>query len=79
MLVVGDDSATRAERAAAFSGRPVLVGSGEEIVDQIGAYAAAGADELIIPDWNLGPAESATDTLGQLFDAATRAGVVEAS
>jgi F420-dependent oxidoreductase-like protein len=79
MLVVGDDPAVRAERAAAFSPRPVLVGSGDEIIDQVGAYAAAGADELIIPDWNLGPVKSAIETLDQLFDAVTRAGVVQAS
>jgi F420-dependent oxidoreductase-like protein len=77
MLVAGGDAATRAEQAQKFAGRPVIVGSTNAIVDQVGAYAAAGTDELIIPDWNLGPVDVTVDMLGQFFDLVTREGVVE--
>lgn len=36
------------------SGRPVLSGSPEQIVDMMGAYAEAGFDEFNLPDGNLG-------------------------
>jgi F420-dependent oxidoreductase-like protein len=79
MLVAGDDPGRLAEQAAKFSGRPVIVGGTEAIIDQVGTYAAAGADELIIPDWNLGPVDETLDMLDQFFDVVTGAGVVEAS
>ncbi len=77
MLVLGGDGAAVAEAASHFAGRPTITGSGDEVVDQVAAYAAAGADELIVPDWNLGSADEAIDTLGPFFDAVTRAGIVE--
>ena len=46
------DAARRQERSA---GRPVLVGTPAQLVEQVAAYAAAGTDELIIPDFNLRP------------------------
>ena len=79
MLVAGDDPSRMAEQAARFSGRPMIVGSAEAIVDQVGAYASAGADELIIPDWNLGPVDATLDMLDQFFDVVTASGVVEPS
>lgn len=44
-------------------GRPVLVGTPSEVVDQVGAYQAVGVDELIVPDWTMGPVERTLDTL----------------
>ena len=41
-----------------YEGKPVLVGTPEQLVEQVAEYAAAGTDELIIPDVNLDPAES---------------------
>jgi probable F420-dependent oxidoreductase len=35
-------------------GRTVLVGSAQQLVDQVGQYAELGFDEFILPDWNLG-------------------------
>lgn len=34
--------------------RPVLAGSADRLVDDLGRYAEAGFDEFILPDWNLG-------------------------
>ena len=49
------DAARRQERSA---GRPVLVGTPAQLVEQVAAYAAAGTDELIIPDFNLRPTQT---------------------
>ena len=49
------DAARRQERSA---GRPVLVGTPAQLVEQVAAYAAAGTDELIIPDFNLRPEQA---------------------
>ncbi len=48
------------------SSRPRLVGSPAELVDAIGAYAEAGLDELIVPDWNLGTGAQRLDVLDRL-------------
>ncbi|MXZ54236.1 MAG: TIGR03560 family F420-dependent LLM class oxidoreductase [Acidimicrobiaceae bacterium] len=53
------DAARRQERSA---GRPVLVGTPAQLVEQVAAYAAAGTDELIIPDFNLRPEQTAEIT-----------------
>ena len=33
------------------------------MLDQVGAFADAGVDEFIVPDWTMGAADSAKDTL----------------
>ena len=42
------------DASSAPSGRAVLSGSAQRLVDQIGHYAELGYDEFIVPDWNLG-------------------------
>lgn len=50
------DSSSEADRLAReSSGRPELVGTPSQLVEQVADYAAAGTDELIIPDFNLAP------------------------
>ncbi|HEX5267236.1 MAG TPA: TIGR03560 family F420-dependent LLM class oxidoreductase [Acidimicrobiales bacterium] len=44
-------------------GRPVLVGTPAEVTDRVGAYQAVGVEELIVPDWTMGPVERTLDTL----------------
>jgi probable F420-dependent oxidoreductase len=59
---VGRDPATMRTSANALieldgkppSGRATLVGSPQQVVDQLGRIAEAGYDEFIVPDWNLG-------------------------
>jgi alkanesulfonate monooxygenase SsuD/methylene tetrahydromethanopterin reductase-like flavin-dependent oxidoreductase (luciferase family) len=46
-----DDPAEAERLRAADHDRPLLIGSSAEMVDQVGAYAEAGLDELIVPDW----------------------------
>ncbi len=50
------------------SARPRLVGTPAEVADQVGEYQRAGVDELIIPDWTMGPASRASDTLAMFWN-----------
>ncbi|MEY2468136.1 MAG: hypothetical protein QOF21_834 [Actinomycetota bacterium] len=43
-------------------GQPTIVGTPSEVTDIIGAYKNAGADEIIIPDFTLGPMQRRKDT-----------------
>ena len=38
----------------AAPGRPILAGSAQEVLDQLGHFADMGFDEFILPEWNLG-------------------------
>ena len=44
-----DGSAAHDDFVAATTGRPTLVGTADQIVEQVAAHADAGADELIVP------------------------------
>jgi F420-dependent oxidoreductase-like protein len=50
--------------AGAFS----IVGSPAEVADIVGAYERAGADELIVPDSNLGEMTERTDTCDRFME-----------
>ena len=50
------------------SPRPRLIGTPAEVADQVGEYQQAGVDELILPDWTLGPASRANDTLALFWN-----------
>ncbi|MXV97522.1 MAG: TIGR03560 family F420-dependent LLM class oxidoreductase [Acidimicrobiaceae bacterium] len=58
ILRMCDSEAEAARLQVGASGRPELVGTPEQLVEQVAAYAAAGTDELIIPDFNLMPDEA---------------------
>ncbi|HXQ61281.1 MAG TPA: TIGR03560 family F420-dependent LLM class oxidoreductase [Acidimicrobiales bacterium] len=45
------------------SARARLLGTPAEVAEQVAGYAAAGVDELIVPDWTMGSAARAADTL----------------
>jgi F420-dependent oxidoreductase-like protein len=45
------------------SDRPRIIGTPGEVVDQVAAYGDAGLDELIVPDWTMGPLARRLDTL----------------
>ena len=56
LLYLSNDQAwLDAKRASeAGSAQPVIIGSPSEVVDIIGQYRDAGADEIIVPDFSLG-------------------------
>lgn len=44
-----------------------IVGTPAELVDVVGAYRDAGVDELIVPDFNLGPMPRKLDTFDRFM------------
>lgn len=62
ILNLCDSEAEAARRQERSAGRPVLVGTPDQVVEQVADYAAAGTDELIIPDFNLRPEQTAEIT-----------------
>ncbi len=59
-------SAPPADRWAR-SGMPLLVGSITEMQDRLGAYLAAGLDEMIVPDFALGTGAARLDALDRFL------------
>jgi F420-dependent oxidoreductase-like protein len=53
LLFLSDDESWLKKRRDRDIGRPTIVGTPAEVVEIVAAYRDAGADELIIPDWNL--------------------------
>ncbi len=63
MLFLCDSERAAAELRAQPFDRPRMVGTAAQIAEQVAEYAAAGTDELVIPDFNLGPEEAALETI----------------
>jgi F420-dependent oxidoreductase-like protein len=64
LVYLSTDETWLARHRGGDTGRPVIVGTPAEVVDQVGAYRDAGVDELIIPDWTMGKPPRAKETLG---------------
>ncbi|SRR5579875_3053083 len=62
LLFLSTDESWLAERRGGMGGQPAIVGTPSEVVDIVGRYRDAGADELIIPDFTLGSLERRKDT-----------------
>jgi F420-dependent oxidoreductase-like protein len=62
LLFLSTDEAWLTSKRQGPSGQPVIVGKPEEVSDIVGHYRDAGADELIIPDFTLGPMSRRKDT-----------------
>src|SRR5579859_4797532 len=52
MLFLSTDEAWLATKRTADIGQAGIVGTPSEVADIVGGYRDAGADELIVPDWN---------------------------
>lgn len=63
LIHLGTDEERLAKHRTGGAGFPQLVGTPAEMVEQVGAYAAAGVDEFIVPDWTMGPVERTIETL----------------
>jgi len=70
IVIVSDSDSFENERAIAegLAPRPVLVGTPTRIAEQVVAYADAGVDELIVPDFALGVGAQRTDRLDALIE-----------
>lgn len=66
LVFAGPDGAKTAADFAAI--RPAIGGTSEQLVDQIGGWAAAGLDELIVPSFTLGGPTQAAEVMDQLIE-----------
>jgi F420-dependent oxidoreductase-like protein len=62
LLFLSTDEKWLERKRQEAGGRPVIAGNPAEAADIIARYQAAGADELIVPDFTLGPLERKKDT-----------------
>lgn len=56
LLFLSTDESWLAGKRTGDTRRPVMVGTPQEVAEMVSRYADAGADEIIIPGFNLGPA-----------------------
>jgi F420-dependent oxidoreductase-like protein len=68
MLLLSDDRDQVAQRRASGPALPTMAGTPGEVRSVVAEYQAAGVDELIVPDWNLGPFEAKCAVLEQFFN-----------
>ncbi|HEY3810829.1 MAG TPA: TIGR03560 family F420-dependent LLM class oxidoreductase [Acidimicrobiales bacterium] len=62
LLFLSTDESWLAGKRQPAAGPPVIVGTPSEVSDIVGRYRDAGADELIIPDFTLGPMSKRKET-----------------
>jgi F420-dependent oxidoreductase-like protein len=62
ILFLSTDEAWLAGKRDSDMGRAAIVGTPKEVAEIVGQYRDAGADELIVPDFTLGPLARAKDT-----------------
>lgn len=67
LLFLSDDADFVKKIRAGGIGRPMIVGNADEVREVVCAYKAAGVDELIVPDFTLGPRERKLATLDQFI------------
>ncbi len=63
LLFMSDDSGFVEKMKAADLQQAAIIGSVEEVAEIVRAYEAIGVDELIVPDFTLGPTEQKLATL----------------
>jgi F420-dependent oxidoreductase-like protein len=68
LLYLSSDETWLKRHRGRDSARPRLIGTPTEVADQVGEYQQAGVDELIVPDWTMGPADRAHDTLALFWN-----------
>ncbi len=67
-LLFFTETDAEAERLADTLPRPVLAGTVGRLRDVVAAYAEAGLDELIVPDFTLGSGAQKTEALDRFLD-----------
>lgn len=67
MLLMSDDGAQVERSRAAGPNLPVMAGTPADVRSVVAEYQAAGVDELIVPDWNLGPLDAKRAVLERFF------------
>ncbi|MEE2776629.1 MAG: LLM class F420-dependent oxidoreductase [Acidobacteriota bacterium] len=67
LIVLSDDAETVAKARAGDSPLPLIAGNVDEVRETIAAYADAGLDEFIVPDFNMGPRERKVPVLDRFI------------
>ncbi|HVE94946.1 MAG TPA: TIGR03560 family F420-dependent LLM class oxidoreductase [Acidimicrobiales bacterium] len=55
LVFLSEDQTWLDEKRSADTGRAAVIGTPSEVVDILGRYSEAGADEFIVPDFTMGP------------------------
>ena len=63
LLFMSEDSKILEQARAGAAARPSIIGTPDEVRVIVQAYADAGVDELIVPDFTLGPTAAKLKTL----------------
>ena len=63
LVFLSEDEEWLAGKRGQDIGRPVIVGNPDEVTEIVGRYREAGIDEVIVPEWNMGPMPRRKDTL----------------
>jgi alkanesulfonate monooxygenase SsuD/methylene tetrahydromethanopterin reductase-like flavin-dependent oxidoreductase (luciferase family) len=58
MLFLSDDREFIEKIRSGPAGSPIIAGNVQEVTQTVEAYVDAGVDELVVPDFNLGPMEA---------------------
>ncbi len=67
LIGIADDEATERHLRESAPFSPLLTGNEERVHEQVKAYADAGIDELIVPDFNLGRGEEKCAALDRIL------------
>jgi F420-dependent oxidoreductase-like protein len=68
LLFLTDDRALVEKMRSRPAGRPMIVGNADEVREIVRGYRDAGVDELIVPDFTLGPREQKLATLDRFMN-----------
>ena len=67
LLFLTDDRALVEKMRSRPIGRPTIIGNADEVREIVRAYREAGVDELIVPDFTLGPRDQKLATLDKFI------------
>jgi len=67
LLMMSDDEAYLARARQRDTGRPTVVGTPTQVAETVAAYRDAGVDELIVPDFTLGPMQRKIETMDRFI------------
>lgn len=68
LLFMSEDVSVLERARTGAAQRPSIIGTPSEVQDIVRAYAEAGVDELIVPDFTLGPTPAKLATLDQFIE-----------
>ncbi|MEX2393623.1 MAG: TIGR03560 family F420-dependent LLM class oxidoreductase [Actinomycetota bacterium] len=73
LLFLSTDEAWLASKREGDVGRAAVIGTPTEVIDVIGRYADAGADEFIVPDFTMGPMPRRKETCDLFIEEVVKA------